>query len=181
MGQMAKHVNHGKPDGMTGKGVVMRYGRRSGYYSAILFVCVLSVACIGAAPPDTVPRSPVATVAIKGQAIVAAARAVLPIIDQQMDAGTLPKPAGIRILQSLKLLGQQAGFMAQALAIVDATQVGTPENAQAVMNAKVALAHVQQSLVDAIGADPGVVTEVMRLLANVTLTVSEAAAAIGGR
>lgn len=161
--------------------VVKLYVRERVPYWALLALCVLMAGC-GPVTTNTVPRSPEAQLALKGRAVVNMARAVLPVIDSHMTLGLLPKPAGIRILQGIRLIGVEAGTMAQALAVMDAAAPDTPEYAGAAVKAQMALAAIQKALVITKAPDdPALAGEVNRLLSTLTLAVSEVAAAMEGR
>lgn len=158
----------------------MRYGREAVRYSAVLFVCVLTLAaCGGAVAPDTVPRSPEATMAIKGRAVISSARAVLPVIDSHMTLGLLPKPAGILMLKGLKIVGEEGGRLAQALAVMDAAAPGSPQRSEALLVAQVSLGAIQMALARSLPADRMAAgSEVAKLLATLTLAVNEVTALV---
>lgn len=143
--------------------------------TAVAVAILMLSACAGNSNPNV---SPEGATAIKARAVVNAARAALPTIDAQMEAGKIPQAAGVQVLKGLRLVFVHAGSLANALDIVDKAKTATEGKAGADA-AKAALASIDQSLKDGLsGLDKGLVTSILTLLSSLTTALDEVRAVL---
>lgn len=144
----------------------------------LITVFVLAAGCGG--PKNPPQLSPEGTMAVKGRAVVNAARAVVPIIDQQIQAGRIPQDAGVKVLLGIRQVYIQAGTLANALDIVDRAKTAS-EGQTGLTAAKSALSSIQKSLDDGLtGLNSDIVTAVRQLLKNLTDAIEEVRSVVSG-
>lgn len=92
---------------------------------ALLPAMLLVAACGGANPnPNVTPRSPVAQVAIEGDAVIKAADAVLTGLDRAMEptaSPRLPPAIGLQVVKAIREVGVQGQNLAATLTVIQAT------------------------------------------------------------
>lgn len=138
---------------------------------AAVLVLVLLAACGGNPQPNT---SPEGQAAIYGRRVVNVGRALLPVIDQEMTAGRLPKDVGIRILESMRVVFVQAeGPLATGLRVIDLAK-SAAEAKPGVDQVIAGLASIDQALALARQVtDPKMKAQVDGLLQNLLLALNE--------
>lgn len=144
----------------------------------ILLACLVLANCGGAAPPNTVPRTPVAQVAVEATAVLKAADAVLTGLDRAMDPAAnprLPVAIGLPIVKAIREVGVQGQNLAVTLTVVKSAATVADQNAGAA-RARQTLVAIRGLLSSALSPirDPAMKDQVTQLLAGLVEALDKA-------